>query len=450
MAALVLLGAPISGCISGELVDEQAENNSKIVTLTTTVSLDGAATKALSIVGNEGVKTFAEGETMAIVYNNGASTVTTVSHTLEASDITDEGKTATFTFELEGPDKTKNVTYIYPAAMANSDGSINYDDLYAQQDGTLTKLGSTFDYCTKSGAWDGDNLPTLTLENQLSILAITLKNFDGDEITAGITGLTVSDGTNSYAVTRTAGEGPIYVAILPTASAKIWISATTGTVNYIKSLTEKTYEANYGYSVSWKMATFGDVILPDGTFAKAGTAGAVAMIAYVGSETCEAAYGFTHGLALAMSDANGGNGCKWRLNQYASHDLMQGSSSFSSESGLQYNNTENTSEFPAFQAAIANNGTAAPTGCSDWFLPSGYQWNKMITAAGGYTTLRISANLDQTSAACYYWSSSESGSTFAWRLIIYVNPSTSNDESGWSANDKVSNDFYLVRSALAF
>ena len=381
MAALVLMGAAMTGCISGELVDEQAENNSKKVTLTTTVSLDGAATKALSIVGNEGVKTFAEGETMAIVYNNGASTVTTVSHTLEASDITDEGKTATFTFELEGPDKTKNVTYIYPAAMANSDGSINYDDLYAQQDGTLTKLGSTFDYCTKSGAWDGDNLPTLTLENQLSILAITLKNFDGDEITAGITGLTVSDGTNNYAVTRTAAAGPIYVAILPTASAKIWISATTGTVNYIKSLTEKTYEASKGYNVSWKMATFGDVILSDGTLAKAGTAGAAAMIAYAGTVAgvCD------HGLAISLTDA------------------------------YEYNATfaEATGE-----VIISSWATYHPVTGGIWRLPSETDWQYMLwgyyvsnPAATNISTFQTSLGSAGTALAsdAYYWTSTEDG-----------------------------------------
>ena len=252
IAALVAMGIMGAACskIESPEIETPETQKENIVTLTTTVGFAADGTKALT---GTGVKTFAEGETMAVIYNNGTSTVKAVSHALEESDITDSGKKATFTFDLATPNKSAEVTYIYPAAMANDNGTVNYSALNSQN-GTLATLGSNLDYCTKSGTWDGDNLPTLTLENQLAILAVTLKNEDGSsEITSGTTKLTLSDGTNTYNVNREAAEGPIYVAIRPTTSATISIEAISSSQGYCKTLTTKTYAANNGYSVSWKM-----------------------------------------------------------------------------------------------------------------------------------------------------------------------------------------------------
>ena len=264
MAALALVGAVIVGCSSDDnFIDEpqQPENKSNVVTLTTTVSLDGGAAEARGTtraLTAGGVKTFAAGETMALVYKNTSSaTVKVVSTALTDGDITNAGKSATFTFELTDPDRDQNVTYIYPAAMANADGSENYAAL-ATQNGTLATLSSSLDLATYSAAWNAGSLPTATLENQLAILALTLKNSTGTStITRGLTQVTVSDGTNTYTVTPTSstfGTDVIYVAIQPTTSANITVTATDGTTNYTKSLTGKTYAANNGYNVSWRMA----------------------------------------------------------------------------------------------------------------------------------------------------------------------------------------------------
>jgi hypothetical protein len=257
MAALALVGAMTVSCSSDDNIIEQPqqpETKNNVVTLTTTVSLDGGdATRALS---STGVKTFAVGETMAIYYwkNKGNDHEKAVSAPLTEGDITNGGKSATFTFTLDNPYKDMSVSYVYPAAMANADFTPNYDALYNNQDGTLATLASNFDFCTGSRAWNGENLPSLTLENQLAILAINLKNSTGaSDITSSITGLTLSDGTNTYNVTREAVVGPIYVAIRPTTSATITVTATDGTKNYPKTLTGKTYAAGSGYPVSWKM-----------------------------------------------------------------------------------------------------------------------------------------------------------------------------------------------------
>ena len=255
MAALALVGAMMTGCSSDDnfAVEQQPENQSKSVTLTTTIGLDdGGTTRALTATG---VKTFAAGDQIAVIYTKNGGTVTkAVSEALPAGSY---GANATFTVTLDDPDRTQNVTYIYPAAMAGSTG-VDYTKLNSQSNGTLTDLGSKYDLATNSGAWNAGALPSLTLNNQLAILAINLKNSTGaSDITSTITGVTITDGTNSYAITRSATDGPIYVAIRPTTSADITVTATDGTNNYTKSLTGKTYAANNGYSVSWKMILAG-------------------------------------------------------------------------------------------------------------------------------------------------------------------------------------------------
>ena len=67
MAALALVGAVVTSCSSDdELL--QPTNPGKVITLSTTVNLDnGSGTRALT---SEGVKTFAVGETMALIYQN--------------------------------------------------------------------------------------------------------------------------------------------------------------------------------------------------------------------------------------------------------------------------------------------------------------------------------------------------------------------------------------------
>ena len=167
---------------------------------------------------------------------------------------------------------------------------------------------------------------------------------------------------------------------------------------------------------------------------------AVAIIAYVGSDNGESAP-FNHGLALALSDANGGNTCNWSISNTKIHTYNPGDENFATESGLQYNDaTHNTTDYPAFQAARANNGTTTPTGCSAWFLASGYQWTKMI--AGDASALKTLAGLKTNFS---YWSSSELSfsmpdATNAWCFKF--------NGDGWIGDYKSNNRY--VRSCLAF
>jgi hypothetical protein len=142
-------------------------------------------------------------------------------------------------------------------ATIDDAGTVDYSKL-ATQDGTLTTLASTLDLATYDGAWADGKLPGGTLQNQLAILACTIKKHAGVDFTSSITSMTVSDGTYTYTVNREeaveaeTAAGPIYVAIRPTAGATINVTATNG-AKYSKTLTTKTYAASNGYSVSWKM-----------------------------------------------------------------------------------------------------------------------------------------------------------------------------------------------------
>jgi len=256
MAALVFVGAITIGCSTEDDSKSLDQPTTKTVTLTTTISMDDGTTRAITIEGNKGVKTFAEGDQIAVIYTNTSSKrVKAVSNALVASDITD-GKTAKITVTLIDP-VAGSVDYIYPANMANSDGTPNLSAL-CMQDGTLANLASKLDYAKGSGEMtesSGDfTLPNITLENQLTIFKLIIKNGEGTEITSSITGLTVSDGTNTYTVNRSAVAGPIYMAMQPISSDKTISFVANSTSNsYYKSVTNKAYAANKIYPLNVTM-----------------------------------------------------------------------------------------------------------------------------------------------------------------------------------------------------
>ena len=444
IVALAFVGAVMTGCSNDDdsAIDksQQLENTSKkVVTMTTSVALDaGATTRALT---GEGVKTFAVGEQMAIVYSNGSGMVKAVSLPLKADDIKDAGTIASFTFELETPDKSIEVTYIYPASMAR--------DALANQDGTLASLASKLALATYEGEWLGENLPSCTLENQLAILALTLKDSNGaNEITGDVTGVTVKADEDTYTVNRSAAAGPIYVAIKPIASKNVVVATTGGSKDYVKLLTEKTYASGNGYSVSWRMTPIipfteatandvGRVIAIDGkvydntTIATAVNTTAVAIISYVGNPK-DAGVGSYRGLAIGMSDAVTGR-VVWN---------------------------------DAASAAESNNGTVVPGGTSGWFLPSMAQLEKvcqgLATKKKGTavtTELSTSNNSDYASTnlnsiitgaggtgfqATGYWSSTESSTS---TTVYGVSFSSGKIVTGDKTN---SGNTGIVRSVIAF
>jgi hypothetical protein len=261
MAALALVGAVMTGCSSDDsIIDnlQQPENKSKVEVLSTTVGFDGgASTRALADGGTSGlIKTFAAGETLALIYTNTSGEKKKATSTLPAGSY---GNTATFTFTLEDPDKTKQVQYVYPANMVIGTHVLAYNKL-ENQDGKLATIASDLDLATYKGDWDGASLPSATLVNQLAILKLQLKTY-GANNTYDFNSVTIKDGDLSYSINRAGGYGfgqsEIYVAIEPT---NVALEITANHVmegGYEKTVTSRTYEAGKIYALALNMVQQG-------------------------------------------------------------------------------------------------------------------------------------------------------------------------------------------------
>lgn len=260
MAALAMVGAMTVGCTSEDNVIDQAQTATKnnVVTQTVTVGFDEqAATRALAIdyTNKKLTKTFAEGDQIAVIYQNTSNELVKATVTIAAGDITAEGKSAKFTVSMTDPKASGTLKYIYPAAMAGAT-DLDYTKLNSQ-DGTLASLASNLDLAVYDGTLTAEKaLPaSATLENKLAILALTIKDnaTTPNDITSTIKGMNIIAGTNSYSITGKDGDGHIYAAIQPTSEANISYFATDGTKNYTKAVTGKTYEADNIYNLGLKM-----------------------------------------------------------------------------------------------------------------------------------------------------------------------------------------------------
>lgn len=258
MAALAMVGAVTVGCTSEDSAIDQAQTATKnnVVTQTVTVGFDEqAATRALVIdyTHKKLTKTFKAGDQIAVIYENESGTmVKAETAALTADDITADKKSATFTVSMTDPKASGTLKYIYPAAMAGAT-DVDYSKLNSQ-DGTLASLASNLDLAVFEGSLtDAKELPaSASLTNKLAILALTIKNSGGTELT-GITGMNIIAGTNIYSITGKDADGHIYAAIQPTSGANISYFATDGTKNYTKAVTNKTYADNNIYNLGLKM-----------------------------------------------------------------------------------------------------------------------------------------------------------------------------------------------------
>lgn len=257
MAALALVGAMTVSCSSDDNVIDQAQTATKnnVVTQTVTIGFDEqAATRALAIdYGAKTLtKTFEADDQIAVIYENESNELVKATVTIAAGDISTNSKSAKFTVSMTNPKASGTLKYIYPAAMAGAT-DVDYTKLNSQ-DGTLATLASNLDLAVFEGTLTAaSELPaSASLENKLAILALTIKNSDGtNDLTNTITGMTLSDGTNSYSITGKDDDGHIYAAIQPTTAFSC--IATNGTNNYTKAVTGKNYAADNIYNLGLKM-----------------------------------------------------------------------------------------------------------------------------------------------------------------------------------------------------
>lgn len=466
MAALVFVGAMTAGCSGDDLTAETPQlpdTTNGTVTMKINASLsENASTRVLN---PDFMRSFTVGEQIVVIYRNTADeTVKVTSAALNFSDML-SSNSANFTVTLTNPQPNTPVRYIYPASRAaafvapttapNDDATINYAALNTQ-DGTFASLASDLDLAVFDGEMTAQAvLPAATLENPLTICGFTLQDSGNSnaDITNTVNSLTVSDGTNSYAVTPTSALSTIYVAMKPTSGNIAFAASTTAPKTYFKTATGKTLKASNLYSISVSMVSLavGNILCSDGSIYAskdaATTAGKtpVALICYLGNdaETSASNTAYKHGLALALTDANGGNTVAWCSQQTAFCLTAQYSSDYTNDMAGIANTNYLIDHAPAGHthtaASVARNynGGTHPAGTSAWFLPSAGQWDKMITASGGYETLRSKASLGYK--LC--WASTENTRRHAW---IYWFSSGS-----WSTDQKKESK-RVVRSALAF
>lgn len=229
-----LTGALLCGCVKENGFDPMQE-----VKLTTTICFDGdSRTKALT---EAGVKTFAVGDRVAVIYKNGINqTSKAVSEPLTDGDIFNEGKGANITVSMLYP-MAGTIRFVYPATFANdniptpdvtevtSEDALDLSPL-ATQDGTLSSLAGNLDFCYGDGTLtkDGNNytLPNgVTLINQLTIGKFSINSsISNVDITSKVNTITLQNGSDSYTVNVTDSPSTIWVAMKPISTGDITIN----------------------------------------------------------------------------------------------------------------------------------------------------------------------------------------------------------------------------------
>ena len=238
MCAFVLAGTFIMACSREDQPEIQPGIPSdNVVTLTTTISRDDEnPTRALT---ENGVKTFQAGDQIGVVYQQTDDSYEKEVVTLTADDITNNGKSARITVTLTDPKPDGIVKYVYPAAMSATDGTLMSYKLSEEQDGTFDKIASNFDFARFEGNFNGLELPTGTLKNQLAICKFTIKDGNGNNITSQLTRLTIKNGTDVYYI-NTSSLDNIWVALKPITSGNINIYAAKHKELYRKTVTSNT------------------------------------------------------------------------------------------------------------------------------------------------------------------------------------------------------------------
>ena len=256
------------------------------------------------------------------------------------------------------------------------------------------------------------------------IYAFTLCNMADADITATAFNVTDQDG-NTIVTAESDGKYTIKSGELSSVTT-LWLEATTATGKYIAKATKEELPA-IAEAGKLKMATLGDMILDDGTFAASSSAGTkVAMIAYVGSDACEAGDApYNHGLALALSDAS--TNTTW-CDQTAEACLVSQKNSEAEAQGdmagiantdylIDHAGSHIHSAATAarqFKYVSTADAGAHPTGTTKWFLPSAGQWKKMIDAYG-LTNLKTTAgDYNGMSGTSTYYLSTENTASLAW------------------------------------
>ena len=333
-------------------LDNQFTEKNDGIPFTATINSNVSTTRALSEDGNRIIASWGVGDKVALIHNSVRDEMTVES--VDASGV------ATISGTLTGSPTTGDEVYImYPSSASNDDPyyyKLRKKDFFMGQNGTLTGTDGTSiseKYDLREGRGTlivGDKASldgNVTLENQIAIFKMTLKNLEGtNDITTSE--VIINNGLDYIcaSVNLASPSNTFYLALPLTDLVQVFVKGSDGK-NYFNMIDydDGALEAKY-YKSTVKLATVGDVILSTGKFAKAGTANAAGMIAYLGSSE-EA--GCKNGLAIALKDVSGST--TW-----------------------------------SYQKVYASNYTPRILPVGNWQMPTLMQWQYMMLGCGSSIT----------------------------------------------------------------
>lgn len=441
-AALSMTAALVmTACSNDDNANESPVQQSTVKTIPYSVTVNGGASTRATVESDNKTLYFADGDKLYVTGTNikgvldiqsGTGTASAtfsgdLTYSGSGSPATDLSLTATLVSaqQSDGSEITVNattgaVTVNYPSTAYCSsvnDAVQKYSNLtgtstYSAKSFTLNQQTAFLNFVItfEDGTTTGTELSAVVSNNSAAICTANVTTTTESEKVVAKFVLPVAKGTTlssanvkmgskaaiSFGASQTL-DGKVYnVRKTQAAAAKTLAEATAGDIGKIAGKDGKIYATKAAAEA-------------------VATGNAVAMIAYVGSETGVA--GYTHGLALALTDE--------------------------SSSGMFWNDAK---------TACTNKNTSATVESASWMLPSKDQWNKMIDACknvlgtnndsrdlrDGFTSVGGS-NLESQD----YWSSTE-----------YVYP----DEAwmfnfgydSWYDYPKAETAYPLVRACLAF
>lgn len=214
-----------------EIIEEIIDNVQPVeMTFVATV----AAKPVTKSVDASGTTAWVAGEEIAVYYQKTDLSYATATATVGTPN--GDGS-APISATLSDAKDGSAVKFVYPAGLVDASGDLDASKLAAQH-GTIDDISDNFDAATASGTLvtDGTTCGTsaqISMVNQV-LIGKFIPQYGGSPID-GITTLTISDGTNTYTVTPSAGTfgtTGIYVAMLPVDSKEVLINASTASKNY--------------------------------------------------------------------------------------------------------------------------------------------------------------------------------------------------------------------------
>ncbi|WP_158712745.1 fimbrillin family protein [Parabacteroides pacaensis] len=151
------------------------------------------------------------------------------------------------------------------------------------------------------------------------------------------------------------------------------------------------------------------------------------------------------GYVAALQNANGGNKLAWSTEKINT-GVSTSQTNFDGYSNTQIitNISGYKTKYPAFESCINNNGTAAPSSSSGWYMPSLAQIKALYDISNSISSNFTTANGAVLSSSSDYWASNEYDADYVWHF------NTGGGGSLWHDTEKTVSTKDYVRAILTF